>query len=502
MRMIKKILMWCIIFIIIAFEPRTGIGEELMHVPSAIHISSTVSDGKLGICEIIEIARENGVKVVVLTDRDFMRWEYGLWPFQRIIKKTVESNSISTYGIRCYLDMIEEVQKKNTDLVLIPGVESAPFYYWEGIPFRNLKIYNWHKHILVIGLNGIEDYKNLPNISNNYSLKKLFKIKDIYKIWPILIFVLGILLLKKRKFRYKDLSGRALGPYSLPWQILGGFLIIFSILFLVNNFPFCDFKYDQYHGDTGVLPYQGLIDYVNIKGGLTFWAHPEAESIERQGSVEIETREHSQDLLDTKDYTGFAIFYEGYKIVGIPGGIWDEILKQYCEGKRISPVWAIGGLAFDQTGDLGRLMQDLRTVLLIPNLDKSSVLEAMRKGKMYVLRGPKSSGLLLDEFSVYDTVSKNRGIMGDEINASGKALIRITGGFIDREQKEQFNLKLIRDGSIIKTFDATNPFDIEYQDDYLGEDKKTYYRLEIQYPGGILVTNPIFVRTKSNRHQN
>ena len=120
-----------VLFILSCFCQIT-VAEELIQAEAAIHISSTVSDGKLSIDEIVKIAKQNDIKIVILTDHDFMKWEYGLWPLRRIIKKTLETNSIYTYGINRYLKEIEEIQKKNPDLVLIPGVECAPFYYWSG----------------------------------------------------------------------------------------------------------------------------------------------------------------------------------------------------------------------------------------------------------------------------------------------------------------------------------------------------------------------------------
>ncbi len=475
-----------------------SIADGLIQVPAAIHISSTVSDGKFSIDEIIKIAKHNDIKIIILTDRDFMRWEYGLWPLRRIIKKTVDSNSVSTYGIERYLEKIKEVQRKNADLVIIPGVESAPFYYWQGSPFKkNFGIYNWHEHMLVIGLDKIEDYKNLPSVSNLHSLMLPWTFKDIYRFWPILILLAGILCLRKRKFNYKDLQNRSLGPHSHVWQIFGIFSIIFGLLFLFNNFPFRGFKYNQYNGDKGIGPYQNLIDYVRSRRGLTFWAHPEAENIGQRGKVNIETREHTNNLLKARDYTGFSIFYEGYKKVGLPGGLWDEILKQYCQGKRETPVWIIAGLSFDQAGDLKKEMQNIRNIFLLPRLNKLEVLKALKEGRMYVAKGLQSSNIVLNKFVVYDSISNNKGIVGDEVSVKGQSLIEICGVFYGKEQSKKVQIKLIRNGSIIENFEAISPFEISYTDEYSGKEGKIYYRLEIHCSGGILVTNPIFVKFRN-----
>ncbi len=473
---------------ILCFLCSISAAEELIQAPAAIHISSTVSDGKHSIPEIVETAKENGIKVIVFTDHDLIKWEYGLWPLRKIIKKTIERNSIITYGIKRYLREIEDAQKENPDLILIPAVESAPFYYWSGSPFKhNLKLHSWHRHILVIGLEKAEDYKNLPLVSNSNSLYLRFK---VWLLWPIIILLTGVFCLRKRKFRYKDLQGRQLGPYSLKWRIFGIATIILSLLFLFNNYPFAEFKYDQYHGEQGIVPYQNLIDYVNNKGGLTFWAHPEAEYTRRIGEVEVETLGYSGYLLDASDYTGFAVFTEGYKTAR-PGGIWDSVLKQYCLGERKSPAWTISELDFDAAGNLSTYMTDIRTIILIPRLTKTAVLEALKGGKMYAVRG--NPGLVLDKFIIQDSLSDINGTMGDSIELSGNPILKISGHFPDKLSKS-VKINLIRNGSVIKRFELSSHFKIDYQDDYSDEDRKIYYRLEIKYSGGSLVTNPVFVK--------
>jgi hypothetical protein len=504
LRLIKIIVL---VSLILNCSCNIGKGEELIHAPAAIHITSTVSDGKYTISEIARIAKQNNIKVVIITDHDLMRWEYGLWPLRNIIKRTVESNSVffrrsgiplkaGKYGIGRYLTEINKAQESNPGLVLITGVKSSPFYYWQGSPFNNsLKMHNWHKKILVIGLDEVSDYQYLPLIGNRRALRLPFRLKDVYRLWPILILVAGILCLRRRKFKYKDLKGQTLGPYSRGWRISGIALMLIGFLFSWNNYPFCEFKFDQYHGDLGIMPYQNFIDYVNQKGGLTYWASPEAEYIQNRGNISIETREYAVDLLKARDYTGFAIFFEGYKKVGRPGGIWDEILNQYCQGKRREPIWAIAGLSFSQAGDLDSRITASQTMTLVSELSKTAVLEALKKGRMYAISGNESSYFILDRFVISDALSGAEVTMGEEINLTGNPTIEIKGKFLNGLNKE-VKIKLIRNGNIVKTFEVNSPFDISYQDDYEAEDEKIYYRLEIRSAGVFLVTNPIFVRSK------
>ena len=74
-----------------------------MQLRTAIHITSTISESGDSLREIAETARGNGISAVIFTDRDLMRWEYGVWPLRNVIKKTVENNSVSRYGADRYL---------------------------------------------------------------------------------------------------------------------------------------------------------------------------------------------------------------------------------------------------------------------------------------------------------------------------------------------------------------------------------------------------------------
>lgn len=414
-----------------------------------------------------------------------MRWQYGLWPLRNVVKKTVEDPSIFKYGVSNYLKEIENAQKANPDMVIIGAVESAPLYYWQGGPFHNnLKIINWHKHMLAIGLDKKEDYEMLPVISNTKGLALPFKPHNIfYFLLPLITLIFGVLCIFSHKFGYKRAYGRALGVL----------LVLAGILFLWNDYPFRDMRFDQYHGDMGIKPYQNYIDYVNSRGGLSFWAHPEAEYLEKIRNVDIETREHAHDLLSSDRYTGFALFYEGYKKSGIPGGIWDQVLMQYCKGVRKNPVWALACLGFDNDGMLDNYLQDLRTVLLVSALDKRSVLEALKQGRAYLIRGRDSSSFVLDKFGIQDSALGPEKTFGQQAMIKNKARIEISGHFTNGQSKT-FNLRLVKNGAVIKTFEISAPFDIVYEDPVADNPDLNFYRVDAETDGVHVVTNPVFVK--------
>ncbi len=474
-------------------RPAAGAGnEKLIPVSAAIQVCSTISDGNLSIEKIVATARRNNYQVVVLTERDFLKWEYGLWPWRNLIKKTEEMHSLGTYGVQNYLKRVAEIQLKNPDMVIIPGVEAAPFYYWAGNPFwGDFKIADWHEHLLVIGLDRVSDFEHIPSLANKKALLMPRRWSDLSGLWPLLLLLAGIFCWRKRKYNYHDANNRPLGPYALFWHIIGLILIVFSLAALANNFPFRRYAFDQYHGDLGSQPYQYLVDYAGSRGGLTFWAHPEAQNIEKRGRITIETGDHSGKLLTVKNFTGFAVFYEGFKKVGCIGGLWDEILREYCSGTRAAPVWAITALAYDQTDSLDSRMADQETVLLVPRLGRVEVLAALKRGSGYALRG--SRNLRLDYFAVSNGDSSFTANMGEEVMVQGSPVIKISGSTLDGDGI-QVEIKVIRNGEVIKTFATKAPFMINYTDHESRDGQMNYYRLEILSRQTLIVSNPVFVK--------
>ena len=398
--------------------------DDYIHAQAAIQITSGISDGRYTISDIVDIAKNNGIDVIVITDRTLMKWQYGLWPLRGIVKKTVENNSILKHGAKKYLKEIEDVQRVNPDVVVIAGTKCSPFYYWEGSPLANtLKIFDWHKNLLVVGFDKAADLEKIPIVGNKRA----------------------------------------------------------------------SINFDQYKGDRGIMPFQNLIDYGNSHSLMTFWAQPEASYIDKVGVVAIETKEFTEDLLWAHDYTGFTIFYNGYEKVGRPGGIWDRILNEYCEGKRSKPIWAISGLSYDFTGKLADVMNDLRTVLFVHSLSKREVLDAIRAGRMYVANGSNAPKFILNKFVAQEQFGKAEAMMGEELKVNAAPRINISGLFLEGSG-QPIKLNLIRNGESLKVFDLTSPFDITCQDDGSPKGCKFYYRVEITAENLRVVSNPIFVR--------
>jgi hypothetical protein len=388
-----------------------------MHL--AMQVSSTVSDGRYSVRQIVDIARKCGVRIVVLGERDLMKWEYGLWPLRGLVKTTVEDQSLFRYGVQRYLKEIAQLQAENPDMVIIPGVESAPYYYWSGSPFNGtLAINDWHRHLMAFGFKGADDFEHLPVVGN---------------------------------------------PRSNA--------------------------YDQYRGDLGPLPYQQYADYAVERGAVTFWTHPEAQNIDRTKWCSIVTRDYCSLLSRVDSYTGFFVFYEGYKQIGLPGGLWDEILQDYCAGRRKKPVWVAAGLASDKEDDFGNNLKELRTVALLDAMTRDAVIKALAAGRMYASFGARAPEFALDEFSLKD--DNSTAAMGEELHRVSAPTVTIRGSF-PPGPAVAFQIVLIRDGKMVNIAEETgSSFSVAYRDE-AAPACKGYYRVEINAPGVQVITNPIF----------
>ncbi|MBI4833545.1 MAG: hypothetical protein HY811_01830 [Planctomycetes bacterium] len=413
-------------------QPKAEQFKDYQQVNAVIHLQTPVSGGTRTFADYIRLAKENNIQVLIINDHDNLSYEYSIYPLRWLAKKTVTKSSVLTYGAADYLELFT---KSSTDVMLVDGVESTPFYYWTGsfqmktlatakMPVisapRELTLHDRGKHMLVIGLNKPDAYEKLPTLANGYS------------------------------------------------------------------------SFDAYHGNIGDKPYQEVIDYVRQNGGLTFWAHPEAEEKWNTGGVAIETKPYTESLLNTVDYTGFAVLSDGYQKVGRINGIWDTVLKEYCDGKRNSPAWAIGEL--DDYGN--KQIDSIQTVLLLKDKSYGAIIDALKSGRMYtVLKPLKSSTLSLENFAVEDTKNESKAALsGGELTCQGKPIIRIK---VKSHKAGHITVKLICQGKLIKEYNEPLPFESSFRDDNAPAGKKIYYRLDITDEfGGKIISNPIFVIRK------
>jgi hypothetical protein len=398
------------------------------------------------------------------------------------LKKRVEEPSINKKGPENYLNMINAASKKYPDLILIPGAESAPFYYWRGSYFKkNLTVCDWERHLLIVGLEEPKDYKELPILHNGYSTKYILSSIPIASFLFLALLIVGLYMIKwKRIIRYSGIA-----------------ISVFALLLVINNHLLKSSPYDQYHGPQEISPYQLLIDYVNSRGGMVFWNHPETLSGKgKLGPILKDTPRYPQVLIESMNYTGFAALYGDAITITEPGNIWDKILIEYCLDRRENPVWGISSADFHREGGAGVKLGDYPTFFLVRSKTKKDILDALKKGRMYACRGDADSPrLILKDFSISDSKNLEKVVMGEEIFSKGYPSINIRIATTDSEKGNSITVRLIRSGNLLETFSAETPLSINFEDDFFEPSKKVYYRLDaMDKKGRKLVSNPIFVQ--------
>jgi hypothetical protein len=469
----KRLLFLIPAFILLSFHSVAA--SDYLQIPGLIDLRTTYSDGKLDPESLARLAKERGFDLIFINDHDRLVMEYGLFPLQNVLKKRVELNSINKEGAENYLNAIRKVQEKNPDMIIIPGSETAAFYYWTGSYFKgDLTAHNDERRILTMGLEKAKDYENLPILHNGFSTR--YTMKFLPMLLPFLVsLVLGLLLLRWRGVL----------------RISGIIISALSLLFLINTNPFRSSPFDQYHGDQGIAPYQLVINYVESRGGLTFWNYPETGSgVRKMGPIFVDTPPYPQVLEQSKDYTGFAVLYGDNITVTEPGNIWDRALLQYCKGERNRPPWGISTADFHRDGGSGEKLGKFPTVFLVREKTKEAVLSAMRQGRMYACTGYPQR-MVLNEFSVCSSGCKTKAISGEEMMLNENPKIRFS--LSSKEPtKNRVKVRLIRSGVLVKTFEGSLPMEINYEDKYSRPGEKIFYRIDAR-GCGTLVSNPIFV---------
>lgn len=450
-----------------------------------IHLDSTVSGGDLEPQEMIEFLLEHNVEVAIFTDHDTVRWDYGFFPSRWLTGRLTgwlisaafgRSGSVNSYGPEAYVHLLEDLEAAYDNILVIPGIEAIPFFYWEGsLFFNSLSIHNVDKHLLTFGLPA-EAYEDIPSVGEGFLTR--FRIDTLYSLWPV-----ALLFVAYKLARRDDDSG---------W-LASRTLSAIAVFFLLQNLPFVYGDYDQYNGDQGTEPYQAFIDHVSDAGGLTFWAHPEIK-VNRVVStpplkVQMTTEAYHNDLLYTTGYTGFAAFYEGMEHIIPPGGIWDLVLEQYATGIRSHPVWAIA--EGDVEGD--RFSPSLsQTVFLLESFSRNDAIAALAQGRVYATYGPHGvdTHLRTYEIRTNDTVAYS----GQMIRTGGSITLNFALDLTGPIAKRGLAVDIIKNGRVIKTLEGVGTVESHLEDTDLSLGRIHVYRVDARGPKQTRVLfNPIFV---------
>lgn len=462
--------------------------DERQQVLATVHVHSTASTGELTVEALAERAERLGLDALILTDNFSLRYEYGLWPLPGLLKRQVRFPSVLEYGIERYLDEIAAAQSRHPKLIILPGVEVAPHYYWTGsLVERTLTMHNAQRNLLVIGLTKPEDYRSLPASGNaaSYTFD-----------WRVAVNSVPILLIVPAVWLWRPLR-RSTDRRSLR-RTFACILIALAVALMANAWPLSQPVFSSYDDRLGYRPYQAIIDDVRAKGGLVFWSMTEARDFQEHavgplGTVIVKTEPHPEALLNTTGYTGFGGLYQDGRTSIKPGELWDRLLQVSTSDQRPNPV-LIGELAFHGLNDPGKDLHRLVTALWVKERTVAGVLEALQSGHSYAVGdGDHHVQLRLDEFRVVCQGGTKSASVGDRLDPGGARdlMVRLSVTAADHG-RHPLKVRVIRSGQVVAQAFGDTPFRFDWADTTVPADKETTYRVEITGSGELL-SNPIFV---------
>jgi len=453
--------------------------ENYRQVPGIIHVQTAFDGaGQYSLDQLVVMAREKGLEVLIPADHDLQAMEYGLFPLRNLIKRREERASVIKNGPDRFLAAVDRANRRQGDVLIIPGVQSSPFYYWAGSPWdRGLTAHGYRKELLLVGLQSAADYRNLPLLHRGFSTRYT------KSLLPRSILFLAALL-----------TSIYLARQTGPPRIAGICLGVVSLALLIDHHPFPSSRFDPYHGDQGIRPYQELIDYVRQRGGLVFWLHPESNyAVDgvRLGPVILKTPHYQQDLIRATGYTGFEALYGDRITMTDPAKEWDRILDDFCTGRRERPVWGIAGADFRGTRNDDPI-DTFQTVFLVTAKSTEEILNALAEGRFYAVRKGRGPRLVLDRFDVRSRAGHPPALSGQCLAPMGDPIVRMKISAQDGSRCD-VHVRLIRGGAVVLDRRGQTPLELDFTDrsPWRG---RTFYRLEADGgPMGRLLANPIFV---------
>lgn len=467
---------------------RTQVPDDRQQLLATVHVHSTASTGEMTVEALAERAERLGLDVLILTDNFSLRYEYGLWPLRGLLKQRVNFPSVLEYGIERYLDEIAIAQSRHPRLIILPGVEVAPYYYWTGSLWgRTLTMHDAQRNLLVLGLSKPEDYRSLPASGNPGSYT--FDWRGVVNGAPMLLVLPAVWLWRPFRRRGEPRSFR---------RTAACILIVLAVALVANAWPLSQPAFSSYDGRLGYRPYQVLIDDVNSKGGLVFWSMTEARDFHEYaagllGGVIVKTDAHPEALLQTTGYTGFGGLYQDGRTIIKPGELWDRLLQLPAHEQHQIPV-LIGELAFHGLSDAGKDLDRLVTGLWVKERTVGGVLEALRSGHAYAVGdGDHHVQLRLDEFQIVCQGGTKSASPGDSLDTGGARdlMVRISVTARDRG-RHPVKVRVIRSGQVLAQLAGETPFRIDWPDTTVPTEARMIYRVEVTGSGELL-SNPIYV---------
>jgi len=489
----RRLAAWLIGLALLAAPSGPARGEALAQVRGVVHVHTDFTTGELSLDEIVGRAREQGIEAIFLSENYLLRVAYGLYPFRALLSVREEEPSVLGRGPERYLAMVAAARQRAPGVLIVPGVEVIPHYWWTGSPFAgDFTVHDLQKNLLVFGLSTPAALRTLPATGSPATAR--YSAESVLEALPVLLLVPGLRLLRRRPTR-RRLADRVVVVQTRRHWLGGGLLCAVAVGTLVRGLPFTTDAFSPYE-ELGTAPFQELIDVVEGQGGAAVWSFPDAFDYGEERVLGLRVRRttdpYGDDLLRTFRYSGFGGAYEDVTRFPQLGDGWDYLLGQYARGERSRPAWVLGESGFHGEGE-GKWIGAAETVFLVPAKSEAALVAALRRGRVYaVRRTERRTTPVLDGFTV--VAGDRTGISGDTLAAppgaplTVRAEVRVSDG-----SAQSVQLSLIRNGGVVRVWTGPTPLAIEHREAFDGV--PAFFRVVVRGPGGsYILANPIFLR--------
>ena len=455
---------------------------------AVVHVHSDLSTGEFALDDLTEMAARQGIGAVLLSENYLTRVEYSVPPFRALTRVTYAARDVHD-DLGAYFARVARGRAARTDVLIVPGVEVMPHYFWSGSPFGlSMTLHGTQKNLLVWGLDR-GALQRLPVIGN--TAVGGAGLQAVLDGLPAILIVPGVLLLTRPR-TYRRRLGRGVAVVRRRAWLPGLLLCGVAIVAVARAWPFTATAHPPW-ADAGAAPYQDVIDYVDRAGGVSVWSLPEARDAGEQavGPVRVawSTEPYPDDLLKTFGYTAFGAIYEDTTRVERPGEAWDRLLGEFASGQRTRVPWALGEAAFHDPS-AGKRLGSVQTVFFVHERTEAGVLEALRTGRMYALQRGRDTALALTDFTA--SAGGAEAISGETLRTSSGTALEVSVALTLEPRPADVRVALVRNGAVIAAWTGSTPFRATHRERWDGQ--AAVFRLEARAAGGRLLSNPIFVR--------
>ena len=514
---------------------------------AVVHVHTDASSGSEAPSSLSAMAREAGVDLLVLTENFGYQFRYAPWPLRYFFEARRSTPTLEDHGIDRYLGEIAELQRREPQPAILIGVEVPAYYYWTGsLLTGDLTLHDMQRNVLVFaplapaggsggdgGVGGDREdaegrvpgfaydvaatadlLRSIPAVGNRYY--RHYGAGSLLLLAPGLVALAWALSRLHRRGAFRPATYR---QRFRPSQDPKGYMrsppvhheagywaavvaLAAAIALLTVNFPYAVRSLSPYDAGAGYRPFQRLFQAVADGGGLSFWSMPEASDHHEIGvgplAVKLSTTPYPEALTETAGYTGFGGVYADTITTIDAGGPWDRAIAAHLVGERNSPPYLIGESAFHFTGQAGKHLDDVLTLLLVDEPGIRAGYEALAAGRSYaVRREPAGPDLRLRELAA---------VGADEpqgLAARAGQTLRILGDRLELVLQVEdaagaavaVEITVIRDGAVHRRWNAATPVAERWLETLEPGDRPAYFRVIVRGPRpAYVVSNPIFVR--------